>query len=242
MNLKTLLSGTLVAFVAAANTNANAATISAGYDYLVTNPGTYFDFGGPIGIVNFQGYAIGPGNTDTIVQRLSPTTINGPATNIQIIALSLVSTAPVPAFGGNPIYVTLAPGNLAQDTGTITINGSQSGGTFDSFFDVFFDICLTPGPNGVGCGGPALLPVIQKTFTSNGSPWSATPPPYAANPNGDFFPGLITHSTDGGQHVVSVAQTPLPATLPLFVTGLGALGLLAWRRKRSGANVARMGR
>jgi hypothetical protein len=26
--------------------------------------------------------------------------------------------------------------------------------------------------------------------------------------------------------------TPLPAALPLFATGLGALGLLGWRRKR----------
>jgi hypothetical protein len=25
---------------------------------------------------------------------------------------------------------------------------------------------------------------------------------------------------------------PVPATLPLFATGLGALGLLGWRRKR----------
>ena len=29
--------------------------------------------------------------------------------------------------------------------------------------------------------------------------------------------------------------TPLPATLPLLVTGLGALGLLGWRRKRKNA-------
>ena len=29
-----------------------------------------------------------------------------------------------------------------------------------------------------------------------------------------------------------VASTPLPAALPLFATGLGALGLLGWRRKR----------
>ena len=28
------------------------------------------------------------------------------------------------------------------------------------------------------------------------------------------------------------AETPLPAAFPLFVTGLGALGLLGWRRKR----------
>ena len=32
--------------------------------------------------------------------------------------------------------------------------------------------------------------------------------------------------------------TPLPAALPLFATGLGALGLLGWRRKRKGAAVA----
>jgi len=36
--------------------------------------------------------------------------------------------------------------------------------------------------------------------------------------------------------VAAVNPVPLPAALPLFVTGLGALGLLGWRRKRK--NVA----
>lgn len=31
---------------------------------------------------------------------------------------------------------------------------------------------------------------------------------------------------------VTLDQTPLPAALPLFASGLGALGLLGWRRKR----------
>ena len=30
----------------------------------------------------------------------------------------------------------------------------------------------------------------------------------------------------------NLSQVPLPATLPLFATGLGALGLLGWRRKK----------
>jgi hypothetical protein len=36
----------------------------------------------------------------------------------------------------------------------------------------------------------------------------------------------------------AVIATPLPATLPLSATGLGALGLLGWRRKRKGVAVA----
>ena len=35
-----------------------------------------------------------------------------------------------------------------------------------------------------------------------------------------------------------VSTTPLPAALPLFATGLGALGLLGWRRKRKTAALA----
>jgi hypothetical protein len=32
--------------------------------------------------------------------------------------------------------------------------------------------------------------------------------------------------------IISATQTPLPAALPLFATGVGALGLLGWRRRR----------
>ena len=35
-----------------------------------------------------------------------------------------------------------------------------------------------------------------------------------------------------------LSQTPLPAALPLFATGLGALGLAGWRRKRKAAALA----
>jgi hypothetical protein len=37
--------------------------------------------------------------------------------------------------------------------------------------------------------------------------------------------------TDFG-NASSWSETPLPAALPLFATGIGALGLLGWRRKR----------
>ena len=36
----------------------------------------------------------------------------------------------------------------------------------------------------------------------------------------------------GGFFTSSVETTPLPAALPLFVSGLGAIGILGWRRKK----------
>jgi hypothetical protein len=44
---------------------------------------------------------------------------------------------------------------------------------------------------------------------------------------------------DGVDNVIlSGGATPLPATLPLFATGLGAMGLLGWRRKRKATALA----
>ena len=42
----------------------------------------------------------------------------------------------------------------------------------------------------------------------------------------------------GGFFTSSVESTPLPAALPLFATGLGALGLVGWRRKCRNAAAA----
>jgi len=51
------------------------------------------------------------------------------------------------------------------------------------------------------------------------------------------IPGLTLDISQGLDNVVGSAATPagtpLPAALPLFATGLGALGLLGWRRKRT---------
>jgi hypothetical protein len=40
------------------------------------------------------------------------------------------------------------------------------------------------------------------------------------------------------EFALDAQPTPLPAALPLFATGLGALGLLGWRRKRKAAALA----
>jgi hypothetical protein len=61
-------------------------------------------------------------------------------------------------------------------------------------------------------------------------------------PNSCDFVGqqIVCAGEGAAPHIVSGSLTPiptvpLPATLPLFATGLGALGLLGWRRKRKAA-------
>lgn len=55
---------------------------------------------------------------------------------------------------------------------------------------------------------------------------------------GNYFFSNNTVSIDDGTHLiacndcVSISSTPIPAALPLFASGLGAMGLLGWRRKR----------
>jgi hypothetical protein len=56
--------------------------------------------------------------------------------------------------------------------------------------------------------------------------------------NGLVIPGVTFVADDGFVFGGPEAATPLPATLPLFATGIGALGLLGWRRKRKGQAVA----
>jgi hypothetical protein len=53
-------------------------------------------------------------------------------------------------------------------------------------------------------------------------------------------PGTYTWTWGRGadqSFTLDIGQTPLPATLPLFATGIGGLGLLGWRRRRKASAV-----
>jgi hypothetical protein len=55
----------------------------------------------------------------------------------------------------------------------------------------------------------------------------------AAQVTGGFEDGVVTQfATDHIELPPSISETPLPAALPLFASGLGAMGLFGWRRKR----------
>jgi hypothetical protein len=82
-----------------------------------------------------------------------------------------------------------------------------------------FDSPITPHVDGVSNAGDIEL-------------WGAIgslDPIEFKNPQGGLF---VSKSFDTDPNL---ATTPLPAAFPLFASGLGALGLLGWRRKRKGA-------
>lgn len=84
-----------------------------------------------------------------------------------------------------------------------------------------------------GVSDPVLLP----TTYAGGSFYYH----YAGSPWGNFADGYRVAGQDAGFNTFvdpSLAATPLPAALPLFATGLGALGLLGRRRKRKAAALA----
>ena len=135
----------VLVLLASFTTAAAQETVAQGTDYFTTVPGfagggTNFNFGMGIPTVDFQSAPIGSYQglqtgpyVDTIVQRQADATLNMGSVPIQLLALSLASTAPV-LVGGNPFNVslTLDQSHLAQDVGTITIMGNATGGTFTS--------------------------------------------------------------------------------------------------------------
>ena len=239
---------------------ARAASILLGTDYLTTVPRTFFDFPG-IGEVDFEGRPIGPGNTDTIVQRqadaILPTVGSTDTIPIEMVALSLQSIEPVD-IGGLlfDVFVHLTPGTSSIGKMTINHEFADNGtpapeGTFTSFFDLSFTVDLVP----VG-GGASQSQDFVSRLESDPAFWShepsldavlvsGLPGDQAANlhsslPSGfnDFFiVGTVReeHQDIPGQHRARQATVtvPEPATLALFGTGLGWLWLMCRRRAQS---------
>ncbi len=233
-----------------------AAAIDPGFDLLRTPPGgAIIDLGAMIpGLpeVPMEGNPIGPGSTDTIVER--STGLADGATgviDVEIVALSLKSVAPVEIdwgyLGGTfgdlelfDVFVTLDETQFSIGEMTI-LTHDANGGTFDSFFDVFAKVNL------VGHSfGPLPTQQIQDQLdpdlTAGPNVWSHTPPPNypvdAEYPSGDFYPGvdpvtgLIVPIRHVGPHPKAL-PSPEPGTLTLLAfIGLAMLGC-RWRRKQA---------
>jgi hypothetical protein len=135
-----------------------------------------------------------------------------------------------PDGGGNVVDLT---------TATISINGGPY--TFTNAMHIGLNFSPNYAFFGYQASGPDL---IQLTFSNADFTALSSTNSFSGTPTGfdvtNFFDvptsgGLLTFTNFSNLNLSAVStgsQTPLPATLPLFASGLGALGLLGWRRKR----------
>lgn len=220
-------------------------TVAAGTDYFETLPGTFADIGGVT--VDFAGVPFGPGATDTTVQRTADAVINGAAVPLLLTGLQLESTNL-----STRIFVSLNP--LIASTGSMSIAGNLSGGTFSSTLDVNFDVCTAPGVKGVGCGTGHLITTGSFSLSNTGATWSPTPPKDAELVRGKFGDVLANLHTGlpcnvdecevdsfavstvferapSELHKVKIAPVPEPTTIAIL--GIGLLGVGLVKRRRS---------
>jgi hypothetical protein len=94
---------------------------------------------------------------------------------------------------------------------------------------------LTFSYTGGGAGGVATL---VGSFVSDLEPGGSLVAPVGATLVSEGTPFTFNNTNITASAISDVEAVPLPGALPLFATGLGALGLLGWRRKRKAAALA----
>jgi len=122
-----------------------------------------------------------------------------------------------------PWGIALAPASFGQFGGDLLVGNRSSVASGINAFDPTTGVFLGTIPIDIGSNtGGALWALI---FGNGGN---------GGDPNTLYFTDGIgaeeLHGLFG-----AIVVTPIPAALPLFATGLGALGLLGWRRKKAAA-------
>jgi len=178
---------------------------------------------------SFTGNAFDVGssaNTLYFVSSTNPTLLNSVNETTGVLNFTFLS-APVtdmtvdPAsgklFGMSPVFGGATPVAIDPTSGTVT--GLTPGTTFTgSAFDV---VSSASTLYFVSSTNLTLLNLVNET---------------TGVLNFTFLSAPVTDMTVG---VTGASTVPIPGALPLFATGLGALGLLGWRRKKKAqANAA----
>ncbi len=249
--MKRLILASLCVFLAASSVSQATIDVNEGWDLFFTDDSTEFmglnwegvplgtfDFGGTIGVKN-------TGGIDTIMQRIDLASVTGDGLtdtiDIELVALQLVSTVQFDLDGPGPApfgyhYITLQDMNDSTGTMDITFDDAD-GGTFDSFFNVYFDLRI-------GSLDGTILDSNSLPMTSSNNPWDRIAPNGAVviedvdyllngvNTDADFWPGIVSHDATGANH--HDVGTPEPATVALL--GLGSLVLLRKKRRERPLN------
>ncbi len=201
---------------------ANATTI----DYIFTGLGT-----GTLGGTAFGGAPLGPDAsfTFTIVGDTGAVTLGSPSG---------------PTENGNPFHnagisATFVSGSLSANLSNTLVslfNDNQTTtfpgvGFFQSSPSFVGEVLATPKPGPLGNYDlTTAFGLISTASLGNSVSFGADP---FATDGGQLIFSDISQLTF--EAIIPNSETPAPAALPLFASGLGALGLLARRRKRKNA-------
>jgi len=151
-----------------------------------------------------------------LVSDTSSVTFIGGEYNNNATAATFTIGASTGALLGTDNRVTLNPGFIA---GTVIFGQDQPSAPF----------FVGEGMSASGLASYGLASVFPLTV---GTTISQTPGSLYLTSLGDL---IFSNITAMSFEADVVGATPLPAALPLFASGLGALGLLGWRRKRKNA-------
>lgn len=243
-----MLKGALAALLLMFCSPLSATIIMAGSDYLETTAGTFLDFSFPgspmpeVGIVDFIGNPVGPGNTDTLVRRLDDAVLSGEASsdtiNAELVALSLISADPVDIGGTDfDLLIALTPSMPSLGQLTLTLDDEVAvSGSFESFFDVFIDIQFFVADTDILVQTITGLPLLGLHGLGQ---WQQSPTPNTVIVPGsygdtdanlhipptseyaDFFITEIVEVQPGlGEHRLQQATVPEPKSVALLALGI----------------------
>jgi hypothetical protein len=177
-----------------------------------------------------------------------------PAANASTVVYNFDGSSVTPAFTAT-VSLDVTGGQASSGTGNIDFSGN--------IFDLTLITLATPGGNYGGAtgfrdnhgtdifGGDTVIPIDTNGLIfaiTNNPVWGANALFAVWSTGGDNYQFLLSGTLPDVFNVyyvigdvtgsAEVSATPLPAAFPLFVSGLGALGLLGWRRKRKAAAIA----
>lgn len=156
--------------------------IRKGSHYLKSNGG-HFDFGPPIGEMLFHGRPMGPGDTDTIYERLEDIVIDRLGASVRVpiemTAVALQSSQPVVIDGKDfDVSIYLTPNKRSTGEMTVMMHHEDDGthrqnGVYDTNVAIFFTAEFTPH-DGIG----DVIKQTAQIFIQSTAPgaWSLRPP------------------------------------------------------------------
>ena len=195
---------------------------------------TYYDYN-----VDFTDFTEGKGEISGSIQTNCDACVLNSANYVTSWSLKATDGSSISSSESTADIVISDPGIIIQATATgiYTVTNPTPSGNFEFCGDTtdcwnFTNFFHSP---------PQPAPILSLDWTEGGSITLQSRTSYTNGGGGPFVGAVVQVAALAdtiectGNLCVTIPATPLPGAFPLFATGLGALGLLGWRRKRKKA-------